>query len=73
MRKRSKKILLFPGCVALYRFVDYEVAARKVLEALGLEVLSPGTALCCGAFLEGRHPHWMRYSAFILPGAKRSW
>lgn len=71
MRNNSDKIIIFPGCLILYRFPEYEASTRRLVMALGYELQPMGQAICCGAYLEGVYPHWMRYSALILAQAAK--
>ncbi len=43
------RVALFRGCVASIYDSDTHAAARRVLEALGYEVIVPPGTLCCGA------------------------
>ncbi|MEM0010905.1 MAG: CoB--CoM heterodisulfide reductase iron-sulfur subunit B family protein, partial [Candidatus Bathyarchaeia archaeon] len=42
------KYLIFLGCVIPYRLSSYEISARKVLSALGVELVEMPEYNCCG-------------------------
>lgn len=58
---------LFPGCLILQRMPEYELAARAVLRALGIEVRLVQEPLCCGApIAESFTSDWVHLSAYNL-------
>lgn len=65
------KVALYPGCLILYRFPEYEISARKLLESLGYEVIALSQTLCCGSYLEGINPHWYHFTAYNLALAEK--
>lgn len=67
-----EKAVLFPGCLILYRFPEYEVSARNVLKHLGYEVKNLPQTLCCGSYLEGLHPQWYVFTAYNLALAEQA-
>jgi heterodisulfide reductase subunit B len=48
MEKSKSKYLLFLGCAIPYRLPSYEISARKVLKALGVELVEMPEYNCCG-------------------------
>ncbi|MDN5345418.1 MAG: heterodisulfide reductase subunit [Clostridia bacterium] len=64
-------IILYPGCLVLYRFPEYELAAKVLLQHLGYRVTSLPETLCCGSFLEGVTPSWVNYTAYNLALAEK--
>lgn len=67
----SKKIALYPGCLVLYRFPEYEKSATKVLEFLGYKVEGLRKVVCCGSYLEGITPNWIKFGAYTLALAQK--
>lgn len=47
------KALLFLGCTVPVRNLNYEVSARKVAQALGVELVDDSALSCCGYPLQG--------------------
>jgi len=47
--KRKMRVAIFPGCINDQLFADANLAAVRVLQRLGVEVLVPAGARCCGA------------------------
>lgn len=62
----AQTFILYPGCLVLYRFPEYELSARRILEQLGYQVTSLPQTLCCGSFLEGVTQAWMDFAAYNL-------
>lgn len=62
---------LFPGCLNLYRFPEYELSARQVLSRLGISTGSLDGQTCCGGFLEGKTENWQLMAAYNLSLAER--
>ncbi len=48
MAEEKPKYLIFLGCVIPYRLSSYEISARKVLQALGVELVEMPEYNCCG-------------------------
>lgn len=48
MAEEKPRFLLFLGCVIPYRLSSYEISARKVLNALGVELVEMPEYNCCG-------------------------
>jgi len=48
MAEEKPKYLIFLGCVIPYRLSSYEISARKVLQALGVELAEMPEYNCCG-------------------------
>ena len=48
MAEEKPKYLTFLGCVIPYRLSSYEISARKVLQALGVELVEMPEYNCCG-------------------------
>lgn len=65
------KILVYPGCMVLARFQDYEFASRLVLKRIGYEIIDAGDFCCCGAsLLPGVTRNWVNLSAYSLAAAE---
>lgn len=67
-----KRVTLFPGCLILYRFPEYESSALKVLKLLGYESKILSKTLCCGAYLEGLNANWFNFTVYNLALAEKS-
>ena len=66
------KIAIYPGCMVLARFQEYELASRRVLEQLGYEIVELGEFCCCGAsLLPGVTDNWVNLSAYTLALAEK--
>ena len=63
--KPDKKIL-FPGCLILYRFPEYETSAKLVLNQLNVETYTLQKSACCGSFLQGKSEEWPYMTAYNL-------
>lgn len=67
------KVVIYPGCMVLARFQDYELASRKVLETLGCEIANMHEFCCCGAsLLPGVTGNWVNLSAYNLALAEKA-
>lgn len=67
------KIAIYPGCMVLARFQEYELASRKVLEQLGYEIVELGEFCCCGAsLLPGVTDNWVNLTAYTLALAEKA-
>lgn len=65
--KSQQSVILYPGCLILARFPDYERAAAEVLTDLGFEVRSPEGFCCCGAtLLPGISSRWLHLASYTL-------
>ena len=57
----------YPGCLVLQRMPEYELAARVVLRALGIELEIVQQAICCGApVVESCTADWVYLAAYNL-------
>lgn len=66
------KIAVYPGCMVLARFPEYELASRIVLEQLGYEIVELGEFCCCGAsLLPGVTDSWVNLTAYTLALAEK--
>ena len=66
------KIAIYPGCMVLARFQEYELASRRVLEQLGYEIVELGEFCCCGAsLLPGVTDNWVNLAAYTLALAEK--
>lgn len=64
--------IIFPGCLVLYRFPEYEASSIRVLQMLGINArLLPG-ACCCGSFLQGVNDNWPIITAYNMALAERA-
>jgi heterodisulfide reductase subunit B len=70
-RKLKRKAALYPGCLVLYRFPEYEASAKQVLNRLGFEITTLPQAICCGSYLEGISPNWIYFASYNLAMAER--
>lgn len=59
------KYALYPGCTVLGRGRNYEMAARQVARALGIEFVDPDDFECCGFPIKSVH-----YETFMMMGAR---
>ena len=67
----STTLALYPGCLILQRMPEYELSARAVLRALGIEVEIVQQAICCGApIAESFTADWVFLSAYNLARVK---
>jgi heterodisulfide reductase subunit B len=63
----SQELALYPGCLILQRMPEYELAARSVLRALGIELRMVQQAVCCGApIAESFSRDWIYLAAYNL-------
>jgi heterodisulfide reductase subunit B len=63
----SLELALYPGCLILQRMPEYELAARSVLRALGIELRMVQQAACCGApIAESFSRGWIYLAAYNL-------
>ena len=66
-----KRMILYPGCLVLSRFHEYEVASRRILKKLGIEVLDMEDFCCCGSSLvPGVRDDWINLPAYSLARAE---
>ncbi len=67
------KIIIFPGCMVLARFQEYEMVSTMILKQLGFEILELPEFCCCGASLmPGVTDNWINLSAYTLVLAEKS-
>ena len=66
-----KRMVLYPGCLVLSRFHEYELASMQVLDKLGIEVLDMEEFCCCGSSLvPGLRDDWISLPAYSLARAE---
>ena len=68
----TKKRALFPGCLVTYRFPEYELSSKRVLEALRIETHTLPELMCCGQVLQGLNQNWIYMTAYNLALAEQS-
>lgn len=67
-----ERMILYPGCLVLSRFHEYEMASRQILKKLGIEVLEMEGFCCCGsALVPGVRDDWVNLPAYSLARAER--
>jgi heterodisulfide reductase subunit B len=67
-----ERMILYPGCLILSRFHEYEMASRQILKKLGIEVLEMEEFCCCGSSLvPGVRDDWVNLPAYSLARAER--
>ena len=67
-----EKMVLYPGCLVLSRFHEYELASRRILKKLGIEGLDMEDFCCCGSSLvPGVRDDWINLPAYSLARAER--
>lgn len=67
-----KRLALYPGCLVLQRLPQYELATRRVLGELDVDVLDLAGAICCGApVLESFSDEWVYLGAYNLALAEQ--
>jgi len=67
------KISIYPGCMVLARFQEYELASRTILEQLGYGIVELGEFCCCGAsLLPGVTETWVNLTAYTLALAEKA-
>lgn len=59
-------VVLYPGCLVLYRFPEYEYTSKLLLEQLGLNPLSLHKSVCCGAYVQGSRDNWEYLAAYNM-------
>ena len=64
-------LALFPGCLVLQRMPQYELATKRVLERIDVQVETIDYAACCGAPLESFTDRWLHLAAYNLALAER--
>ena len=66
-----ERMVLYPGCLVLSRFHEYETASRRILKKLGIEVLDMEDFCCCGSSLvPGMRNGWINLPAYSLARAE---
>ncbi len=67
-----ERMILYPGCLVLSRFHEYELASRQILSKLGIEALDMEEFCCCGSSLvSGVRDDWINLPAYSLARAER--
>jgi len=67
------KIVIFPGCMVLARFQEYEMASRMILKRLGFEIIDLPEFCCCGtSLMPGVTDNWVNLSVYTLALAEKS-
>lgn len=67
-----ERMILYPGCLVLSRFHEYELASRQILNKLGIKVLDMEEFCCCGSSLvPGVRDDWINLPAYSLAQAER--
>lgn len=67
-----ERMVIYPGCLVLSRFHEYELASRRVLRKLGIEVLDVEEFCCCGSSLvPGVSDQWVNLPAYSLAQGER--
>lgn len=69
--KDTNECFIYPGCLNLYRFPEYEYSAVKVLKILGINAKSLPDSVCCGSFMEGQSENWEYLAAYNLSLAEK--
>lgn len=67
-----KNMALFPGCLVLALFPEYELASKKVLALLDIQTCTLPETICCGSVLQSVTPHWIYLAAYNLALAEQS-
>jgi len=66
-----ERMILYPGCLVLSRFHEYEMTSRQILKKLGIEVLDMEEFCCCGSSLvPGVRDDWINLPAYSLARAE---
>jgi Heterodisulfide reductase, subunit B len=63
--------VLFAGCLVTYRFPEYELSSKRVLEALHFKLHTLPELVCCGQVLQGISPNWIYMTAYNLALAEQ--
>ncbi|NOZ82721.1 MAG: hypothetical protein GXN98_02730 [Euryarchaeota archaeon] len=59
--------LLYPGCMVLTHFPEYEASARRVLTELGVELAELERFVCCSSvFVPSVSDEWLNMAAYTL-------
>lgn len=67
-----ERMVIYPGCLVLSRFPEYELASRRVLRKLGVEVMDMEEFCCCGSSLvPGVSDRWINLAAYSLAQGER--
>ncbi len=66
-QKQSRQVLLLEGCVQPAMLPNINAATRRVLDAIGIQVLVAASAACCGALR-----HHLNAQAAALEDVKRN-
>lgn len=68
----TEEKVLFAGCLVSYRFPEYELSSKRVLEALHIKTHTLPELVCCGQVLQGVTPKWIYMTAYNLALAEQS-
>ncbi len=61
-----KDVVLYPGCLVLYRFPEYEYTSKLLLQELGLNSVALNESVCCGAYVQGNTENWEYLAAYNM-------
>lgn len=61
-----KRVLLYPGCLILYRFPEYEYTSKLLLETLNISTETLDNLVCCGAYMQGSSANWEYLAAYNM-------
>ncbi|MDD3890281.1 MAG: heterodisulfide reductase-related iron-sulfur binding cluster [Syntrophomonadaceae bacterium] len=67
-----KNMALFPGCLVLSLFPEYELASKKILALLDIQTHTLPETICCGSVLQSVNSNWIYAAAYDLALAERS-
>jgi len=69
---RPERFAFYPGCLVLERMPQYELATKRVLAQLGIELVDMQQAACCGApVVESFSDQWLVLAAYNLALAEQ--
>ena len=66
-----KQALLYPGCLILYRFPEYEYTSKLLLQELNISTRMLDEMVCCGAYIQGSHANWEYLAAYNMSLAEK--
>ncbi|HZK44216.1 MAG TPA: CoB--CoM heterodisulfide reductase iron-sulfur subunit B family protein [Syntrophomonadaceae bacterium] len=61
-----KNVVLYPGCLVLYRFSEYEYTSKLLLQQLGMNPVTLDKNVCCGAYVQGTTENWEYLAAYNM-------
>lgn len=67
----NRKKVLFAGCLITYRFPEYELSAKLVLNALNIQTETLAETICCGSVIQGVTKNWIYMAAYDLALAEQ--